>query len=436
MTILEALRVTTESIKSWVESKFLKKTDVDTALSATSENPVQNKVVNIEIENLKTSIENLDVTEQINEAIGAIDYPVDSVNNKTGSVVLTADDLGVYVQPDEPTDAEEGAIWIDTANDPSVMEHDAPVKSVNGMTGNVVIEIPKAPVTSVNGMIGDVAINVPLKTSDLTNDSGFISNYTETDPTVPAWAKASSKPTYTKSEVGLGNVDDVKQYSVDNPPPYPVTSVNGMTGDVIIEVGSGGEQIQSDWNQNDPEQPDYVKNRTHWEEGPTVIEWDGNTEGRECPADGAHYHVSNEIPTVEYFINGVATVTMEDGSAQEMPITEDEIAVEENGIFWMGVCVAYVDEAVVSGMTFPKAGTYFLCQEGLGYVSKLTYGSVTVHPIDEKFIPESIARVADIPEGLPAVTTADNGKVLMVVDGAWAVVDINLTVDADGVLSV
>lgn len=30
----------------------------------------------------------------------------------------------------------------------------------------------------------------------------------ETDPTVPDWAKAESKPTYTKSEVGLGNVDN------------------------------------------------------------------------------------------------------------------------------------------------------------------------------------------------------------------------------------
>lgn len=30
----------------------------------------------------------------------------------------------------------------------------------------------------------------------------------ETDPTVPAWAKAETKPTYTKEEVGLGNVDN------------------------------------------------------------------------------------------------------------------------------------------------------------------------------------------------------------------------------------
>lgn len=43
---------------------------------------------------------------------------------------------------------------------------------------------------------------VPSKTSDLTNDSGFITGYTETDPTVPDWAKKQTKPTYTASEVG------------------------------------------------------------------------------------------------------------------------------------------------------------------------------------------------------------------------------------------
>ena len=37
---------------------------------------------------------------------------------------------------------------------------------------------------------------------------------------------------------------------------------------------------------------------------------------------------------------------------------------------------------------------------------------------------------------LPKVTAADNGKVLMVVNGAWAVVDLNLTADADGVVTV
>lgn len=32
---------------------------------------------------------------------------------------LTSNDLDIYVQDTEPTDAEDGAIWIDTANDPT-----------------------------------------------------------------------------------------------------------------------------------------------------------------------------------------------------------------------------------------------------------------------------------------------------------------------------
>lgn len=51
------------------------------------------------------------------------------------------------------------------------------------------------------------------------------------------WARGDhvhEKPTYSKSDVGLGNVDNVQQYSASNPPPYPVTSVNGATGAVTV----------------------------------------------------------------------------------------------------------------------------------------------------------------------------------------------------------
>ena len=44
----------------------------------------------------------------------------------------------------------------------------------------------------------------------------------------------SALQSVTKSDVGLGNVDNVKQYSASNPPPYPVKSVNGHTGDVTV----------------------------------------------------------------------------------------------------------------------------------------------------------------------------------------------------------
>lgn len=50
----------------------------------------------------------------------------------------------------------------------------------------------------------------------------------------------------SKSDIGLGNVDNVKQYSASNPPPYPVTSVNGQTGAVTIDAGGSSIPVQAD----------------------------------------------------------------------------------------------------------------------------------------------------------------------------------------------
>lgn len=43
---------------------------------------------------------------------------------------------------------------------------------------------------------------IPTVVSDLKNDLGYLTEYTETDPTVPKWAKQPTKPTYTADEVG------------------------------------------------------------------------------------------------------------------------------------------------------------------------------------------------------------------------------------------
>lgn len=112
--------------------------------------------------------------------------PVDSVNGQTGAVVLDASDVGAL--PDT---------------------YAAPVDSVNGQTGAVVLDasdvgaLPDtyaAPVSSVSGKTGAVTLDA--------------------------------------SDVGLGNVDNEQQYSASNPPPYPVTSVNGQTGAVTIPSSS------------------------------------------------------------------------------------------------------------------------------------------------------------------------------------------------------
>ena len=41
----------------------------------------------------------------------------------------------------------------------------------------------------------------PTKVSAFTNDSGYLTSFTEADPTVPNWAKATSKPSYALSEI-------------------------------------------------------------------------------------------------------------------------------------------------------------------------------------------------------------------------------------------
>lgn len=68
--------------------------------------------------------------------------------------------------------------------------------SVQSSLGKAETALQTAPVTSVNGKTGAVTLG--------------------------------------KSDIGLGNVDNVRQYSATNPPPYPVTSVNGRTGIVTI----------------------------------------------------------------------------------------------------------------------------------------------------------------------------------------------------------
>lgn len=97
---------------------------------------------------------------------------------------------------------------------------------LDGVTSNIQTQLNSklstAPVTSVNSKTGAVT----LTAADV--------SAVPTTRTVNGHA-LSANVTVSKSDVGLGNVDNVKQYSASNPPPYPVTSVNGQTGAVTVK---------------------------------------------------------------------------------------------------------------------------------------------------------------------------------------------------------
>lgn len=94
---------TTEKNKLAGIAEGANKTVVDSALSESSTNPVQNKVINAAINDLKYLVGDYTVVDQIWMEIDK----------------ATADKFGVYTQATEPTTAVAGDIWIDTSKDPS-----------------------------------------------------------------------------------------------------------------------------------------------------------------------------------------------------------------------------------------------------------------------------------------------------------------------------
>lgn len=137
-----------------------------------------------------------------------------------------------------------------------------PVTSVNGQTGDVTIEVG-GNVDSVNGKTGAVVLsaadvgavsktgdtmtgNLTVGSASLQTNGYVTGTWLRTTANTSLGSAASkiavlndgwvySRTTgQIKSDIGLGNVDNVKQYSASNPPPYPVTSVNGKTGAITI----------------------------------------------------------------------------------------------------------------------------------------------------------------------------------------------------------
>lgn len=187
------------------------------------------------------------VSELENDAGYITSAPVDSVNGKTGVVVLSASDVGAYVKPSggipksdlastvqaslgladtalqsapvTSVNTKTGAVTL-TANDVGALpaSYVAPVISVNGQTGNVTLDaddvgaLPStytAPVQSVDGKTGAVQIMPTGGTTGQVLAKASGSNYDV------EWVNQSG---------GGGAVD----------------SVNGQTGTVVLDASDVG----------------------------------------------------------------------------------------------------------------------------------------------------------------------------------------------------
>jgi len=138
--------------------------------------------------------------------------------SRVGEIVVGETAIGT-----DSTNFPTSKAVVDYVDERVVQEMDAIDVGVTGIKANgtslsVVDGIVNIPAIGPNQSVGlmtdqwmqliwNSLDSIPTSTSQLTNDSGFITS--ETDPTVPAWAKAATKPTYTASEVGALPSDTV-----------------------------------------------------------------------------------------------------------------------------------------------------------------------------------------------------------------------------------
>ena len=268
----------------------------------------------------------------------------------------------------------------------------APVTSVNSKTGAVVLtanDVGALPSDTVIPTVNNATLTIRRNSIDVGSFTANSANDVNIDINVPT----------DKSDIGLGNVDNVKQYSASNPPPYPVTSVNGAIGEV---------------------KSTFYVTVTQKQEGVNRATADKTAEEvyAAYAAGYAVYAIVNlygdATPVILPMVIGVKN--------------SDQVSLGFVALAGFGFVTVQYNRSVWSviiGMLansedIPTIPEYLPNPNALN----IKIGDTTTS------YDGSAAKTVEIPEGVPSVTTSDNGKFLRVVNGAWAAVAI---ADASGV---
>lgn len=143
-----------------------------------------------------------------------------------------------------------------------------------------------------------------------------------------------------------------------------------MANNIIGTVGIGAQSVKPDWNQNDPNAKDYIKNRPGGYVIPPSVEitWDGDTTGKETIDLTGGFKlvkIADEAPPVVSGQSYAATITVDveygDGN-RETKQAEGEIqssdgfwgcAASSDGILGQILGVT-ADQVLLEGKTITK----------------------------------------------------------------------------------
>ena len=169
------------------------------------------------------------------------------------------------------------------------------------------------------------------------------------------------------------------------------TDVQGAIEELKSSIENKDSNVQADWNQNDPDAPDYVKNKTHWTETTLITNIDNETLA---------------FPSEETDINWVEL------SIRPFPVCDYSAIVAGNPplyrVIWDGVeYEGYLYEAgegihlggFDEGYPFQVSGPDYCYIYAYDESGNYDYGSThtitvsavgeeTVHKLDQKYLPD------------------------------------------------
>lgn len=242
----------------------------NTVTGVKGDNEATYRVGNVNITKANIGLSNVDNVKQYS-ANNPPPYPVTSVNNKTGTVVLDASDVGalpdttvIPVVNDATLDVQRNGVSVGTFTANASID-----KTINITVPTKASDVGAVATSDITQVLGASTTKVPSEkaVSDAIGASGGGDMLKATYDPDGSVATAGGIPAYvetnggkidtikvngtvqtitdktvditvpiTKGDIGLGKVENIKQYSANNPPPYPVTSVNGQTGDVTVSA--------------------------------------------------------------------------------------------------------------------------------------------------------------------------------------------------------
>ena len=225
---------------------WAKITDAISTSASATEKKIPSKVS--QLENDKNYITLADVPDGV-----AASNTVPKVDSGSGSVGTEfAFARGDHVHPTDTTrlatNGDASSVTV-TFTAPNKRETIVSGESFNTIAGKILKYMNDFGTCAFKSMILKEDLAPSVKTS-LEKADTALQSYTETDPTVPAWAKTPTKPTYTAAEVGALSIDDANNNFAKKSDISTVYRWKGSK-DTYDQLPTEGNTVGDIWNVKD-----------------------------------------------------------------------------------------------------------------------------------------------------------------------------------------